>query len=173
MDIQFAYNLERMLFYVCRQDGQKVASIMEGLERQFQFQADATGVQLPEDVLHEVQEIFQSISVSDEDTINTIRAIYEEHGVELCPHSAIGVYAGLHLPSVAGLTQVCVLTAHPAKFESSIVKALGTPPAMPAAIQALSDLPQRFECLDKSSDNWRQQWITTIKNDVQRYSSQA
>jgi threonine synthase len=123
---------------------------MRRLERQ--FQAAAKGAQLPASVLHDIQQIFYSISVTDEATLATICQVYKEHDIELGPHSAVEVCAGLHLTkTVAAVPIVCVLTAHPAKFKSSTVKALGRPPKLPQPIEELKQLPHRLQLLRKSS----------------------
>lgn len=167
MDIQFAYNLERMLFYALGQDSARVAHIMQRLEAQFHMEQNAEGVQLPADVLASIQSLFQSVSVSDEDTLRTIRQVYDEHQVEICPHSAVGVCAARTVPDPSGNTRVCVLTAHPAKFESAITKALGRPPALPPALAALKTLPHKFKLLDKSAADWKTAWAEAIKADIE------
>jgi hypothetical protein len=43
MDIQFAYNLERLLFYMCG-DTRDVRSIMARVDDQFSFKQGAAGV---------------------------------------------------------------------------------------------------------------------------------
>jgi hypothetical protein len=37
MDIQFAYNLERMLFYTCNENAEIVRPIMEEVEKMFRW----------------------------------------------------------------------------------------------------------------------------------------
>lgn len=167
MDIQFAYNLERMLFYMCGQDTERVSQIMHGLEEQFQMIAGAQGVQLPEDLVTSIQEVFDSLSVSDEDTLATIRAVYDKFGMEICPHSAIGVHAAWSHQD-DGFSQVCVLTAHPAKFEATMTKALGRPPKMPHSLDLMKTLPHHFQCLQKESADWRQEWMRIIQDEVRR-----
>lgn len=170
MDIQFAYNLERMLFYILGQDCARVAEIMGAMERQFRMEEGATGVQLPEDVLASIQEIFQSRSISDADTLATIREVYTDYQIEVCPHSAVGICAARNLGAEgSAIPHVCVLTAHPAKFESAIVKALGRPPTLPPAIAALKTLPHKYLTLDKDSPDWRSQWVAQLKSDVSKF----
>ncbi|RYH31366.1 hypothetical protein EON65_02755 [archaeon] len=169
MDIQFAYNLERMLYYICEQDCDKVFEIMDGLEQQFQCKEGATGTKLPSDVLAKIQSIFDSRSVTDSETLETIRAMDEQYGIELCPHSAVGVTCALQVATEVGGRNplISVLTAHPAKFESSIEKALHRKPKFPRQVEGLRTLPHRFKTLDKTTANWRQEWIDTLKQDVQ------
>jgi hypothetical protein len=64
---------------------------------------------------------------------------------------------------------ICVLTAHPAKFEAAVLEACGTVPADTPAVHALKQLPRdKFKSLRKSSPSWRQEWINELKTDVER-----
>jgi threonine synthase len=171
MDIQFAYNLERMLYYICNENPAIVKPIMDEAEKQFQFVSGAVGVQLDPIILSRIQETFCSCSVTDAETLRTIRSISESYDYLLCPHSAVGVSAALSNFSelVSTCPTVCVLTAHPVKFESAIVKATGHPPTRPAVVLELMQATPRFKWLRKSSADaavWRREWIQTLKRDI-------
>ena len=104
------------------------------------------GVQLDPRLLARMQEVFLSVSVSDRETLETIKTVYDNNRYTLCPHSATAVYALDHLPELHALTEgksegksedrgvggsrstllseqvapvVAVLTAHPAEFEDA------------------------------------------------------
>ena len=73
-----------------------------------------------------------AVSVSDEETIATMKAVYETTGYMLDPHGAVG-YKALH---DSGKSGIFLETAHPVKFDS--VKAiLGTFGEVP---QSIADL---------------------------------
>lgn len=176
MDIQFAYNLERMLFYVTGQDTGAVSAIMEQLEKQYKYSDGANGVMLDKALVDKIQEVFSSVAVSDEDTLSTIKSFYGQHQFVLCPHSAIGVHAALvpFKESLRATTSICVLTAHPAKFESAVVKSLGCMPVKCAKVDELRSLGQKFQWLRIGSVDqatWRQEWIEKIKSDVANIST--
>lgn len=119
-----------------------------------------------------MRQIFISDAVSDEETVATMASTYSQCGYTLDPHSAVGV-AAADRPHVreatAGAPVVCVLTAHPAKFVDACLKA-GVPPARTAAIEALRDLPHRFEWLRAPSPpaDKRVAWAATVKAAVER-----
>ena len=172
MDIQFAYNLERMLYYVTNQNTEKVADIMNKVEQQYQYSSDAQGVTLEHEIVSDIQKVFCSFAVNDEQTLSTIKTFYESHHFLLCPHSAISVYGALH--PFANIAKeelaVCVLTAHPAKFESAIVKAIGHVPTTNEKVQAMKLLPHKFKWLRISSSDaavWRKEWKDSIISDVE------
>ena len=84
----------------------------------------------------------------------------------LCPHSACAAFAARPGGVAAGLPgdKVCVLTAHPAKFEETVAEAVGGP--TPAShedprVAALKALPNHhFTPLRKAGHaDWRAAWV--------------
>lgn len=73
MDIQFAYNMERMLYYVMGEDAECTRSYMAALE------ADRR-CQLPPEALRRVQQVFHSVSVDDAATLGTMKRVWDESG---------------------------------------------------------------------------------------------
>ena len=66
-------------------------------------------------------------------------------------HTADGLKVGSELRTPA-MPMVVLETALPAKFEDTIVEALGRKPERPASLQGIEDLPQRVEVMDVSVD---------------------
>jgi len=145
-------------------------------------------VQLSPRLLDKLQEVFLSTTVSDENTLDTMKSAYEEYKYTLCPHSATAVYA-LKLPEVRRIslkpaprpqafpsnvsnasdvdvkqTQhgdfksehdssgtaamdshrgpvIAVLTAHPAKFEETLIAA-GIPGVTTPLVEHMKLLPR-------------------------------
>ena len=106
MDIQFAYNLERMLYYIFNEDSVKIKYIMETIEQNYNnhhiFDHNNNdkdslvydmkeGYQLSTDDIAKIQDIFISYSVSDEQTLDTIEDMNHKYQFLLCPHSATAV----------------------------------------------------------------------------------
>lgn len=176
MDIQFAYNLERMLYYVTGQNAELVDDIMTKVERQYQYSQDAEGVLLEPWLVTEMQKVFTSSAVTDEQTLSTIKLFYEKYNFLLCPHSAISVYGALFPFSSLSKEEilVCVLTAHPAKFETAIQKSLGFIPSTVEKVEMMKKIEPKFKWLRISSEDasvWRQEWRDTIIRDVEEVVS--
>ena len=187
MDIQFAYNVERMLYYVFDEDSEKLKQVMSKVELQTRstsaghvavdkLERSNTFCQLDPGDVNRIHQIFTSYSVSDEQTIEAIAMIHESHQILLCPHSATAVYAVLYpfrdrIAEEHAATTISVITAHPCKFEKAIVKAVGERPPYPADIQDLLSRPQRFTCLEKQSSSnpavWRKAWIDQLRRDIE------
>ena len=128
---------------------------------------------LPAPLLAEVQATFVSLCVSDAQTIETMRAVYQATGYALCPHSAVGVYALEQMEEALPVAPtICVLTAHPAKFNDAVSRA-GIPPQSTPVVDALRKLPHRFEWLRAppppcTSAQKKQAWVAEIKAAVRR-----
>ncbi|RUQ35334.1 MAG: threonine synthase [Candidatus Competibacteraceae bacterium] len=142
MDISKASNFERFIYDAVGRDPAVVRALWQQLDTQGFFDLSATPY---------FQTIRQSGFVSGssthQDRMATIRRVYQESGIVIDTHTADGVKVGLEHRE-ADLPLICVETALPAKFEESIVEALGHPPERPAGYEDLEDLPQRFEVVD-------------------------
>jgi threonine synthase len=154
MDIQYAYNVERMLYLVSGGDAPTTARIMTAAQSR-------RAQRLPRALLDAVQAAFLSVAISDEETCMQMAATHASAGgYTLDPHSAVGVRAA-SMPTVReALKQragggahpvVCVLTAHPAKFEDACARA-GIPPVRVPAIEALRSRPRSFSWLRAPKD---------------------
>ncbi len=74
-----------------------------------------------------------SVSVSEEETRATIRAVYTHSGYVLDPHTAVAWAAADRFVEHGGASApiVTLATAHPAKFDTVIRQELGVAPALP------------------------------------------
>jgi len=139
MDIQVASNFERYLFYLNDCDAERTRTMMENFA--------ATGrLSFGPEAVARVQRDFVSKSVSEGETIATIAEVYEKTGYLLDPHSAVGVNAAMACRR-PGVPVVCLATAHPAKFQAAVERAIGRPPELPPSLRDLETRPRRCEIL--------------------------
>lgn len=136
MDIQVSSNLERLIYELLSNDGNAVAELMAN------FRRDGT-VSLPAELIPRLQEGWIGESFTDEETLDVMRDVYEESGVALDPHTAVGVGAARRRGD--SMQRMVMATAHPAKFPDAVENATGLRPALPAH---LSDLFERREVFD-------------------------
>jgi threonine synthase len=83
-----------------------------------------------------------SVSVSDQETLKTIKKVHDRYGVVLEPHGAVG-WRGLEAYlDATGDSALCVSleTAHPAKFPEAVEEAIGVEPELP---QSMKDLEKK------------------------------
>ena len=90
---------------------------------------------------------FASGSSTHQNRLDTIRAIYRDFGQIIDTHTADGVKVGMEHRE-EGVPLVCLETALAVKFARSIREALGRDPEIPAGLENLELLPQRFTVLD-------------------------
>lgn len=136
MDIQVPSNLERLLFLLTDGDGAAVRDIMA-----------ARDLRVSQQALGKARQYFTSAAVDDAQTLQTMRATYAATGIILDPHTAVGVAAAHMLRHELPDPVVCLACAHPAKFPETVERALGQPMALPPAVAALNDLPERVTIL--------------------------
>ena len=83
----------------------------------------------------------RGIRITDPETRRTMRRVYEEAGMLIDPHTAVGVLAARRYREQTGYRgQILSLaTAHPGKFLDTVREATGVTPDLPAALtEALS-----------------------------------
>ena len=91
-----------------------------------------------------------STSVSDEQTLGTMREAWTRHRLLLEPHGAVGwrgLLDYLGQEPLAGAPAAVLETAHPAKFPEQIETTLGFSPGVPAALAAVDAAAEDFDRL--------------------------
>lgn len=85
---------------------------------------------------------------TDEETISTLRALFERTGYLLDPHSAVG-YCALKrtLVRTPGSTGVVLATAHPAKFQETVERAISRSIELPRALADCLGRPEHSQKL--------------------------
>ena len=84
----------------------------------------------------QVTKSLSAISISDEQTVDTMRDVFEKFGYILDPHGAVA-YRALE---DSGRRGVVLETAHPIKFDS-VAEILGIRPDVPGSVAGLFDRP--------------------------------
>ena len=146
MDISKASNFERFVFDLVGRDPAVVRGLWSRIDAGGSFDLSATPyfADLPKFG-------FVSGKSTHADRLATIRRTFEGHGVMIDTHTADGLKVALE--QRAGNMPMLVLeTALPAKFEETIVEALGRRPERPAAMVGIEELPQRVEVMDIDAD---------------------
>jgi threonine synthase len=135
MDIQVSSNFERFLFDLYDRDGHAVRSLLREFGETGGFTVDPAR-------LRRAGGQFAAARFDDAETCRVMRQVFEEAGVVLDPHSAIGVAAARACRQADGVPVVALATAHPAKFPDAVEAAIGIRPELPPA---LADLFARRE----------------------------
>ncbi|MFZ1312691.1 MAG: pyridoxal-phosphate dependent enzyme, partial [Chitinophagaceae bacterium] len=95
-------------------------------------------------------------TITDAETVSTIREVYEKYNYILDPHGAVG-YLSLHryLSAHPGQTGLFLETAHPVKFPEAVESCIGKRIEMPAAVQSLMDKEKQSELIKADYQQFR------------------
>ena len=134
MDIQVASNFERYLFYQLGEKPARVNAFMKAFlengEERLHFNTER------------FDETFLAGSADDEETLSTIREVYDDSNYLVDPHTAVGISVGRRYQD-KDVPLLCLATAHPAKFQDAMRKALPEVAVSHPALASLADLPVR------------------------------
>jgi threonine synthase len=141
MDISKASNFERFVFDLTDRDAARVRELWAQVERDGGFDLSGTPLEVR---LRESG--FVSGRSTHADRIATIQAVADDYRIVVDPHTADGIKVGLENRE-NGIPLICIETALPAKFASTIREALGRQAARPAAYAGIEERPQRYALL--------------------------
>ena len=141
MDIQVSSNFERLLFELLDRDGVEVAKLMKRFAKSGSFD-------VAENVLRSALSLFSGFCLDDDGTKAEIRSTYQQTGMVIDPHSAVGL-AGARQARSSGLVSqdtpiISLACAHPAKFPDAVQSACGIYPGLP---EHLANLMQRDDVM--------------------------
>ncbi len=115
MDILISSNLERLLYYASGCDTAFVSQCMQDLQTTGRYEVS-------KEVLETIQSLFACGYVDDAQTKEVIGKTYEQTGIVLDPHSAIGYEIG---KQAASRPMVTLATASPYKFSRDVLSSVG------------------------------------------------
>ena len=117
MDILVSSNLERLVYYLSGGDCELIASYMADLANKGHYTVSPA-------ILEKLQADFGCGCADDDATRATIRATWNELGVLIDTHTAVGKAVLDEYPN-EGRQRVCLSTASPYKFLADVLAALG------------------------------------------------
>jgi len=138
MDINQASNFERLAYDLLDQRPKVVGALWRRLREEGAFT-------LPGPYL--AQKILETGIVAGSSNhvqrIGMIRLMRDQCSIVVDPHTAAGLVVGLSYRQL-GVPLICLATAAPAKFASTIREALGTDPEIPKQFAELADREEHF-----------------------------
>ena len=137
MDIQIASNFERLLYDVKQCNSDLTKDIMSKIKN------NTYKIDSPD--LNEIKKNFTSEMLDENETIEMINFIHNEHQLVVDPHTAVGIGAAKKL----GLEKNCVVlsTAHPCKFPKAIEDAISKTEKLPDSFKYVYDKEEKFEVI--------------------------
>ena len=142
MDIQIASNFERLIYDISDKDSEITKEIMNKIK--------VNKYKINEKDLIKINKDFVSECINEEETLNTIKKIYNEYNLVVDPHTAIGVGAlrKLNIKS----RSIVLATAHPCKFPLAIEKAINKTEPLPDELNYILNEKEHYEILDNNVD---------------------
>ena len=137
MDIQIASNFERLLYDVKNCNSEVTKDIMAEIKN--------NTYKIDKNDLEKIKKNFVSEMLDENETVEMIKIINDEHQVVVDPHTAVGIGAVRKL----GLEKNCVVlsTAHPCKFPKAIEDAISKTENLPNSLKYVNDRKEKFKLL--------------------------
>jgi threonine synthase len=108
-----------------------------------------------------------SVSVSDEETKETIKDAYNKYKLLLEPHGSVGWKGLMEYKGQNSLSdeQLCISleTAHPAKFPQNIIELLGFDPELPDSLKEIENKDESFENLKNNYNDFKNYLVNNYK----------
>ena len=143
MDIQIASNFERLIYDLNNHDSSQTLDDMKTIKQNGKYTID-------DEKLKKINQDFLSARMSEQETLDVIKNIYEKFNTILDPHTAIG-YGAFDKHDLKG-NNIVLATAHPCKF----------PDATENAIKKHENLPKELEHVLNKDENFE-----VLKNDIE------
>ena len=137
MDIQIASNFERLLYDVKNCNSEVTKDVMAEIKN--------NTYKIDKNDLDKIKKNFVSEMLDENETVEMIKIINDEHQVVVDPHTAVGIGAVRKL----GLEKNCVVlsTAHPCKFPKAIEDAISKTENLPNSLKYVNDRKEKFKLL--------------------------
>jgi threonine synthase len=143
MDISKASNFERFIYDLVGRDADRVRALFHKVETQGGF--DLSGKPGSDgDEFKLVSEYgFQSGKSTHKDRLDTIRDVADDYDITIDTHTADGIKVARQYMA-PGVPMIVLETALAAKFNETILDALGVDAERPAGFEDIESLPQKF-----------------------------
>ncbi|MEQ5787053.1 threonine synthase [Erythrobacter sp. NFXS35] len=141
MDIQVSSNFERLLFDGCGRDGAAMAAQMHAFEA-------SKVMQLTNAQREAASTLFTSARADQTETARAMQWAFRQAGQVIDPHTGVGLHAAQAVAAAGGVAPdvplVTLATAHPAKFNDAVERAIGMRPSLPARVGDLFGREESF-----------------------------
>ncbi len=121
IDISVPSNFWRFLYFTTGRNTKRISNWF----REYELNGI---VEFPHEHVKSFSKGILTNSVTNEQTLETIRDVFEKDGYLLDPHAAVAVCSAKKKEHELGNKVICLATAHPSKFPDVTLKALGRIP---------------------------------------------
>ena len=146
MDISKASNFERFIFDLLGRDSARVKALFQKVETSGGFDLSGGPGSDGDEFKLVARYGFASGRSTHQDRLATIRDMHARHQLTVDTHTADGIKVARDYCK-PGVPMIVLETALPAKFNETIVEALGHDAPRPAGFEGIEKLPQRFDVM--------------------------
>ena len=154
MDIQIASNFERLIYDLNDHDSSQTLDDMKNIKQNGQYIIN-------NEKLKKINKDFLSARMSEQQTLDVIKNIYEKFNMILDPHTAIG-YGAFDKHNLKG-NNIVLATAHPCKFPDAILKAINLKSDLPEELRFILDDKENYGIIENNLKKIKQYILGKIK----------
>ena len=147
MDIQIASNFERLIYDLNNCNDTKTISAMKDIKEKGKYLIDKEN-------LDKINIDFLSSQISEDETLKTIKTVYEKFNIVLDPHTAIG-YGAFDKVNLKG-NNVVLATAHPCKFPDAIKRSININVKLPDELSFIMDEKENYDIIENNLQKIKQ-----------------
>jgi threonine synthase len=97
-----------------------------------------------------LRDLFSAVPIGEHETETTIRGLFDESGILVDPHTAVGIAASRAEGDTGRTPMIVLSTAHAAKFPDVVERATGRAPEQPGRLKL--KLGQHERCASLPND---------------------
>ena len=147
MDIQIASNFERLIYDLNNCNDAKTISAMKDIKEKGKYLIDKEN-------LDKINTDFLSSQMSEDETLKTIKTVYEKFNIVLDPHTAIG-YGAFDKVNLKG-NNVVLATAHPCKFPDAIKRSININVELPDELSFIMNEKENYDIIENNLQKIKQ-----------------
>ena len=147
MDIQIASNFERLIYDLNNCNDTKTISAMKDIKEKGKYLIN-------KESLDKINIDFLSSQISEDETLKTIKTVYEKFNIVLDPHTAIG-YGAFDKVNLKG-NNVVLATAHPCKFPDAIKRSININAKLPDELLFIMEEKEDYDIIENNLEKIKQ-----------------
>ena len=147
MDIQIASNFERLIYDLNNCNDTKTISAMKDIKEKGKYLIDKEN-------LDKINIDFLSSQMNEDETLKTIKTVYEKFNIVLDPHTAIG-YGAFDNVNLKG-NNVVLATAHPCKFPDAIKRSININAKLPDELSFIMEEKEDYDIIENNLEKIKQ-----------------
>ena len=154
MDISKASNFERFVYDLVGRDAERTHALFRKVDTHGGFDLSGAPGSDGDEFKQVVRFGFASGRSTHNDRVDTIRDVADDYDITIDTHTADGIkVAREHMKP--GVPMIVLETALAAKFNETILEALGTDAPRPAGFDDIETLPQRYVVMPADVDQMK------------------